>query len=615
MLRQLVDYAYKHGLELEPGFGPRIVKWAITFSEDMDFLEVVELGDTSQKRNPGRRFPKCPDLGQSELVSGSERRSHFLVETVGVVALHGVAQEDTGTKQKHDYFIRLLSMAGERIPPLGRLAQRLQDPSTTEEIRRQLEESTARPQDKVTCRIGDCFPVEEDSWHDWWRDFRSSLQKEGKTEMMLDLSTGQTVIPTPTHYPKIIGLVNVDGRPSGDALVSFDKEAFRSYGLEQSANAAMSEESAKTYISALNHLLSQYGERIGMAKVVHWYKEPVVVEDDPISWMRVGDTEELDAQESARKLLENLRAGQKPAGLLSNHFYALTLSGMAGRVMVRDWMEGDFAELVANISQWFSDLEISNLAGSQARLPGLQRILECPLSPRKPSQRHEDWVRPVQGNEAKLLRAAVEGRPLPYSILARVTLANRDSILTGELEETEQTENRRNRPAVLSRLYVRMGLIKLYHLRIPRKEAANSMAEIKSHVNPEHPDPAYQCGRLMAVMAGLQKAALPEVGAGIVQRYYAAASSTPALVLGRLTRTSQYHLSQIGRDRPGLAFWYENQIGGIWSAIRDTVPRTLTLEEQSLFALGYYQQMAQIRSPSVEKQQSETETEEDLSND
>jgi CRISPR-associated protein Csd1 len=80
------------------------------------------------------------------------------------------------------------------------------------------------------------------------------------------------------------------------------------------------------------------------------------------------------------------------------------------------------------------------------------------------------------------------------------------------------------------------------------------------------------------------------VGAGIVQRYYAAASSTPALVLGRLVRTSQFHLNKLD---PGLAHWFEDRIAGIWGRIKDNPPRTLNLEEQSLFAMGYYQQLAQ----------------------
>jgi len=109
------------------------------------------------------------------------------------------------------------------------------------------------------------------------------------------------------------------------------------------------------------------------------------------------------------------------------------------------------------------------------------------------------------------------------------------------------------------------------------------------YLNEDHPNPAYHCGRLMAVLADVQYAALGDVGAGVVQRFYAAASSTPALVLGRLTRTSQFHLNKLD---PGLARWFENRIASIWGRIKDQIPKTLSLEDQSLFALGYYQQMA-----------------------
>jgi CRISPR-associated protein Csd1 len=153
--------------------------------------------------------------------------------------------------------------------------------------------------------------------------------------------------------------------------------------------------------------------------------------------------------------------------------------------------------------------------------------------------------------------------------------------------------------------HARMGLIKAYHLRKNRAKGGNTMTEeIRPYLNENHPHPAYQCGRLMAVLAKLQKSALGDVGAGVVQRYYAAASSTPALVLGRLVRTSQAHLNKL---QPGLAYWYENILAGIWGKIKDAVPATLTLEEQTLFALGYYQQIAQRIAPDKEDQTKEVE--------
>lgn len=115
---------------------------------------------------------------------------------------------------------------------------------------------------------------------------------------------------------------------------------------------------------------------------------------------------------------------------------------------------------------------------------------------------------------------------------------------------------------------------------------------MKPTLDPDHPKSAYHCGRLMCLLALIQERALGEVNAGVVQRYYGAASATPALVLGRLTRLSQHHLASVRRDKPGLAFWLEGQIAGVWNALGSSLPTTLTLEEQSLFALGYYQQLA-----------------------
>lgn len=117
---------------------------------------------------------------------------------------------------------------------------------------------------------------------------------------------------------------------------------------------------------------------------------------------------------------------------------------------------------------------------------------------------------------------------------------------------------------------------------------------MQAYLNEEHPHAAYHCGRLMAVLAEIQRAALPKVGAGVVQRYYAGASATPALVLGRLVRTSNYHLDKIeyGKKKSGL----KDILTGICGRLKDEMPRVLDLEAQSLFALGFYQQLGKLAS-------------------
>lgn len=116
---------------------------------------------------------------------------------------------------------------------------------------------------------------------------------------------------------------------------------------------------------------------------------------------------------------------------------------------------------------------------------------------------------------------------------------------------------------------------------------------MQPYLNPDHPDPAYHCGRLLAVLAKLQQAALGDVGAGVVQRFYAAASTAPGLTFGRLVGNSRNHL---GKLEGGLSYWFEQQISEVMEQLGDEFPRTLDLEGQGLFALGYYQQLAALRT-------------------
>jgi CRISPR-associated protein Csd1 len=96
----------------------------------------------------------------------------------------------------------------------------------------------------------------------------------------------------------------------------------------------------------------------------------------------------------------------------------------------------------------------------------------------------------------------------------------------------------------------------------------------------------------------LQRSALGDVGAGVVQRNYGAMSQAPALHLGRLVSNAKNHLQKLDA---GLAFWFEEQIADIAVCIGDAAPRALTLEQQSLFALGYYQQLAHSRQRKADK--------------
>ena len=570
MLELLARYAR----DAEAGFGPKYARWALVFDSRTGFSTVVELGQADQKNNRGQLFSKCPALSQPELIFGSETRSHFLVESAGVVALYRVDTEDTRTAEKHGYFVNLLAEAGQTMPALATVAGWLKRKETLAAIQSTLAESKARPTDKVTFRLDGRFPVEEDYWHDWWRTFRKSLKRgcesTERSALMRCFVSGDSALPATTHY-KIEGLSGVGGRPSGDVLVGFDKEAFGSYGLQQSANAAVSEEAMACYCNGLNELIRDHSQRLVNARVVHWFKGKVSQSEDPFQWLsEPPELTELSAQHRARQLLRSIGTGERP-DLGGNYYYALTLSGAGGRAMIRDWMEGRFEELAMNIMLWFRDLEITRRDGSAsvgnpkffAVLGSLVRTLD-ELPP------------PVV---TKLWRVAVRGEVIPYAVLVQTLTRRKTEIIQPDKKPISA---------------IGMGLIKAYHARKYRKEGNSNMADkLNPILNEDFPSIAYQCGRLLAVLGELQRSALGDVGAGVVQRYYAAASTTPALVLGRLTRTSQFHLNKLDR---GLAYWYESKLASIWGQLSDAPPRTLSLEEQSLFALGYYQQLADMRA-------------------
>lgn len=582
MLQPIVEYGQKNGITPEPGFKPKEVKWAIKFSEQGDYLDVVELGDAGQKKNPGKTFEKCPTFSFSEMLSGGTAKSHFLADALNIVALYGVQEDDTKSEAKHAYFVNLLREASQAFPVLGRIGNALDFPDTLARITSRLGELKARPTDKATIRVGNVYPIENEACLEWWRKTRqelADLEPDSNEVEMMCFVTGRVAPAVKTH-PKVERLADVGGMPAGDVLMGFDKEAFQSYGLRQSENAAVCEQGALAYVSSLNHLIKNHSHRLAGAKVVYWYKDKVAIEDDPVSFILDAAGEEgLEAQERARKLLESIRTGKKTA-LRDNFYYALTLSGASGRVMVRDYMEGSFESLALNVQSWFSDLSIVSRTGDAlapspkffAVLGGCVRDLD-------------DLPPPFI---ATMWKVALTSGAIPTSTVARALHRARTDIIDA---------NPFN--------HARMGLLKAYIIRKHEKDGGDDVAEkTEPYLNEEHPSTAYQCGRLMALLGGLQRSALGDVGAGVVQRYYAAASSTPALVLGRLSRMGQFHL---GKLEPGLAHWYEDKLSAIWSALGDKVPRTLDLEGQTLFALGYYQQLGDMRKRRASQADDEEE--------
>lgn len=562
----MLDLILRKAGQSEAGFARKAVKWAIACTAAGRYAGVIAL---NEEKGKGRYFDGCPQLSQPELVGGQEPRAHFLAESLATVALY--LDDDADEKErskhaaKHAWFCELLRQASRDAPYLGAAAQLLGDSLALGEIVEGLEKARAKSTDSAVVIVDGINPLERDDWRPWWRQFRQSLRAlpTGASRRMRCIVTGEIVEPMPTQ-PKVRGLAGVGGLGTGDVLAGFDKAAFQSYGLDQAANAAMSEATATAYTETLNRLISERNVKLGNLLAVWWFsgEADIPAEDEVMAWFSEPPEQTAGAAERrAHALLSAIRSGRR-TDLSGNRFVALMLSGAAGRVMVREVMQGSFEELAQHTEIWFRDLSVVARDG-RGLAPDPKFLAVAGSLVRELKDLPSPWLQ-------QLWRAAVTGGPIPSASLAQAVARARIDVI-------------QDQPAS----HARMALMKAHLIRNKGDQ------DMQPYMNPDHPDPAYHCGRALALFARLQRAALGDVGAGIVQRYYTAAAQTPGLILGRLAANAKNHLAKLDG---GLAWWYENQLAGIMGRIGDRAPRTLTLEEQSLFALGYYQQLAALNA-------------------
>ncbi|WP_394752672.1 type I-C CRISPR-associated protein Cas8c/Csd1 [Crenothrix sp.] len=423
-------------------------------------------------------------------------------------------------------------------------------------------------------------------------------------QYLSELSDGQCLIEGTTtkiadlHNP-IKGVDNAQS--SGALLVSFNKDAFESYGLKKGKNSSVGTDAAFKYVTALNHLLRR-GEnnkqrlKIGDAITVFWAESAnkqtaVEAEEDFLGNLINPDTEETasptDGQETQSLAtvlqqvaqgipLKELRPDLNPA----TKFYVLGISPNAARLAIRFWYATTLDEMARHIGQHYQDLHLEPQFGSA--LPEIWKLTyaTAPIYNDNGKQKTDaDKISPqLAGN---LARAIFTGQLYPQSLLSQVLLRMR---LDGVVSFTRVALCK----AVINR-----------EIRLNKK----TTQEIPMSLDIEEKNPAYRMGRLFAVIEEMQKKALgEEIKATIRDRYWGAASATPALVFPMLERNMMNHLSKIrktdsypyGKDKTitgqKLASSLDWQVGQIKEGMETSYPKNLNLQDQGRFAIGYYHQ-------------------------
>lgn len=379
--------------------------------------------------------------------------------------------------------------------------------------------------------------------------------------------------PIERLHPAIKGVWGA--RSSGASLVSFNLDAFTSYGQEQGANAPVSEAAAFAYTAVLNKFLesgSRNRMQIGDASTVFWADasnaETAIVAEGAFAAMFGGTVDEGMQASRVAAVLEKIRNGQPlneiaPELTKGVRFYVLGLAPNAARLSVRFWLDDDFGTIAANYQEFLDDMRIAPPPKDQHA--GLWRYLNevAVLGKREniPPNLAGEWMRSI-----------LTGANYPLTLLSSTLMRLR----------SDKNVNA-YRAAILKAVLVRNFKMK--------KEAPMAL-------DLENRNKGYLLGRLFAVYEQVQSAALGRnVNATVKDKFYGAASAQPRKVFVLLDSGSANHLSKIGKQKPGYRITLEKLVAGIMEIMSpgdDPFPASLSAEQQALFALGYYHQRSEF---------------------
>lgn len=436
----------------------------------------------------------------------------------------------------------------------------------------------------ITFRVDGIFPVDLPAVQEFWATENDPGRRSAPVMQCLVCGKERPVLTR--LQEKIKGVPG--GQTAGTSLISANKDAFESYGLEASLVAPTCQECGERFTKAANALLSDERSRIRLANsaFVFWTRE-----QDP--GFDFGSLISDPKPEDVQRLLESVRTGRKAARVEEERFYATALSGSGGRAVVRDWIDTTIGEVKQNLvgpNGWFSRQSIVGPYGEEPLPLGLYSLAGATV------REMRDLPPPTP---RAMLRSALLGSPLPPGLLHRTVVRCK----VGE----KQPNGRRvfvTRPQA--------ALIKLVLLSQRPAQEEGEMVQLDA----ENTNRAYLCGRLLFVLEAAQRAALPGVKATIVDRFFGTASSAPMSVFGRLVRGAQPHLAKLERDRPGAFIALQQRIEEIMGKLPPPpggFPRMLTQEEQAVFALGYYHQRAYDRAQArAAKERRETGPESQL---
>lgn len=383
-------------------------------------------------------------------------------------------------------------------------------------------------------------------------------------------------LPIERVHAKITGLPG--GSSMGNTMVSYKNAAEESYGKKQSFNSCISANAVKKYTEALNYLLADKHHRtlIDETTYIYWAASGDEACNSIFSALAFGDTMDSEhTDEWLDSVFDGIKSGRATREIVDGidnidsdvSFYVVGIKPNSARLALKCIYRQSFGKVLQNTIVHYSDMQIGSGGGKPMSVRTICKELVSPKS-------SNDKVSPAL--MAKLFDAIINGTAYP------------DALLTAVVRRVKtDTDDEKN--SYIKMNNVRMGLIKACINRSARLKGKQE--EIKMSLDLENRDPAYLCGRLFCKLEDIQRRASNDtLNRTIKDAYFSSAATRPAVVFPKLLSLSQHHLAKLD-DK--TAYFMDREVTEIIGMMGSVFPSHLTLKEQGVFMLGYYQQKNQ----------------------
>lgn len=590
IINDLIDH-YNHQQQLgtiEPyGWTIANVPYALVINHDGELQHIVTLGDTSGTRIINEISMPIPPTRSTNIAAkfGCDNAQYML----------GDPYKGNAKRAHHSfeatrelYHAVLDDINDDRNPSINSMLAFVDHEAQWERARELMgDEWPSMVTRNLTIMVDGTLIIDQpDIANAWTRYITAQAQQDiDETTALPSIIDGQHIAPALTH-PKINGLRG--GQASGTSLISCNSQSGESYGHSQNSNSPMSQMQANAYTEAINALLAdwQHVQHLDDTSIVTWADADTPAYNDIIQYDVFGNvtgrttsdktTPDKDTADklttamhhATRALAQGMPYDFDGIKLDANkHCSILGLNPQAGRASVALYLRDTMGDFCARIMQHQSDMSIAGLRDGKIPTP----YIICRQTVNEKSKNDKS----ITALRADIITSILNGDLYPTALLRKV-------------QQRIRTEHDINA--------IKASIIKAYYTRLARMRPDNPITTdqfkeiLTMSLNKDSTYTPYVLGRMFAVYERMQTAVNPNIKATIKDKYFTQAAATPAMIFPIIGRLIEKRMTQLKRDKPGMATNLNKELGEIADKLPDRYPKHLTLDEQSAFQLGYYQQ-------------------------